>query len=211
MITEGLEQCTRMLDGSYAGRSLSVRVTARLYALRAKLHCLRSNFLMADADWGYSLCLDPFQHQVRRLADCAASSPLHPHSRAPCNTSLHTDYYCSMLSHQMLCQDAQRVCILPHLDGCLFHSVQAVFILAVELHSKDRASTSTGHDTWPARMVAQCRLSGVLPACPHSVCQCSAAGSGGVAAEVTLCSCLPGCIVRHIPGQPGTSRLPPLL
>ncbi|KAL3144000.1 hypothetical protein ABBQ32_003808 [Trebouxia sp. C0010 RCD-2024] len=63
-IKEGVETCNRMLDGTYAGRSLSVRVTARLYALRANLHCHQGSYLLADADRAYSLCLDPFQHRV---------------------------------------------------------------------------------------------------------------------------------------------------
>ncbi|KAL3149984.1 hypothetical protein ABBQ38_013340 [Trebouxia sp. C0009 RCD-2024] len=63
-IKEGLDQCNRMLDGQYAGHSLSVRVTARLYALRATLHCHQGNYLLADADRSYSLVLDPFQHKV---------------------------------------------------------------------------------------------------------------------------------------------------
>lgn len=90
-IKEGVETCNRMLDGTYAGRSLSVRVTARLYALRANLHCHQGSYLLADADRAYSLCLDPFQHRVRLVAGCCAgplTSASSPISALQCITTL---------------------------------------------------------------------------------------------------------------------------
>ena len=63
-IAEGLATCNTMLDGNYAGRCLSVRLTARLYSTRARFHVYARNYLLAD-DCAYALCLDPFQQEVR--------------------------------------------------------------------------------------------------------------------------------------------------
>ena len=112
LITEGLELCTRILEGDYAGRSLSVRVTAHLYALRARLHCLRSNYILADADWGYSLCLDPFQHQVRPVAACCAGL-LTSASSLMCTLLYITTHclllQCSLATHLATSRCAERV------------------------------------------------------------------------------------------------------
>lgn len=79
-IRQGLARCNLMLDGRYAGRSLAVRITARLYALRADLHRRQRNLLLADADWAYSLGLDPFQQKVRTPASARLrfSTPSRP-------------------------------------------------------------------------------------------------------------------------------------
>ena len=99
---------------------------------------------------------------------------------------------CSLATHLAMLRCAERVHPSP-LRG-LFVSLCTS---SVYLSS---GAAFEGRDMWPATMVVQCRLFGVLPACPHSAGQCSVAGSGGVAAQVALCSCLPGCSVRDSPG-----------
>ena len=63
-IAAGLTRCNKMLDSSYAGRSLSVRLTGHLYGMRARFHIYSRDYILADADCAYALSLNPFQHQV---------------------------------------------------------------------------------------------------------------------------------------------------
>ena len=64
-IADGIAQCNRLLDSSYAGRGLSVKLTGRVYGIRARYHIYARDYILADADCAYALSLDPFQHEVR--------------------------------------------------------------------------------------------------------------------------------------------------
>ena len=49
-IADGRFRCNKMLDRSYPGRGLSVRLTGRLYGLRARFHLYARDYILADAD-----------------------------------------------------------------------------------------------------------------------------------------------------------------
>ena len=70
-IKAGIQGCNHMLNHSYAGRSLSVRITARVYAMRAKLRLFQRDYILADADCAYALSLDPYQPMVRPASSVA--------------------------------------------------------------------------------------------------------------------------------------------
>ena len=65
-IEEALAKSNALLDGKLqeAARGLSVRITARLYAMRAKIHIFKRDYLLADADSSLALSLDPYQAEV---------------------------------------------------------------------------------------------------------------------------------------------------
>lgn len=63
---EAMAKCNLMLDSKQqdTARQLSVHITARLYAMRAKIHIFKREFLLADADSSMALTLDPYQSEV---------------------------------------------------------------------------------------------------------------------------------------------------
>lgn len=65
-IEEALIKCNALLDGKpqESARGLSVRITARLYAMRAKLHLFKREYILADADSSIALFMDPYQAEV---------------------------------------------------------------------------------------------------------------------------------------------------
>ena len=77
-IADGRDRRNELLNSSYAGRGLSVKLTGRLYGMRARFHIYARDYILADADSAYVLSLDPFQHEVRfDIAACLASDPCH--------------------------------------------------------------------------------------------------------------------------------------
>ena len=84
-INQGMAMANAMLDSKSPVRGLSIRITARLYAVRAKLHLFQRNYILADADSSYALMLDPYQHEVCGLAHCLLCSILH------CIKPIHVD------------------------------------------------------------------------------------------------------------------------
>lgn len=77
-IKAGVQSCNQLLNPSYAGRSLSVRITARVYAMQAKLRLFSRDYILADADCAYALSLDPYQPMVRPFLPPPTPSPSPP-------------------------------------------------------------------------------------------------------------------------------------
>ena len=62
---EGRAKGSQMLDITYAGHALSVRLIGRVYGLRALFHLYARDYILADCDSAYALSLNPHQCQVR--------------------------------------------------------------------------------------------------------------------------------------------------